>query len=296
MADSIIIASGDWWSLDNTGTLRVFCVGDMPYSGSPPWYDIRDDIRAAVIQNGATNIRDGAFAACVNLASVKIPDSVTSIGNSAFRYCHTLKRVAIGKGVTTIEIAAFEHCEFMDSVTIPVNVTTVENSAFNDCASLADVYYAGLPSQWDLIAIGAYNDPLLNAAYHYWHGRDYYAPIIAGLDCSGIVNAYSMQCEIFERTGDNGGLLRNGTEIKDVLARKIRLSWLMNSVSSAQYAALRAAVPVNGPASVTVFDPSVNNVRTADFYVTLPVFQYAFTPPGAPPMASAGQTLTIEEA
>ena len=126
--------------------------------------------------------------------------------------------------------------------------------------------------------------------------RDSLAPIITGYDCSGLVNAYSLQCEIEEREGENGGLLRDGTEVKDILARKIRLSWTMNTVSAAQYAALRAAVPDSGPVSAAVFDPSINDTRTADFYVSLPPFAYVFTPPGLPPMSGAGQTLIMEEA
>lgn len=122
------------------------------------------------------------------------------------------------------------------------------------------------------------------------------APVIGALDCSGLVNRFSMQCEIVEREGDNGGLLRNGTQVKDILARKIRLTWTLNSLSSAQYAALRAAVPVSGPVSATVYDPSADESRTADFYVTLPVFVYAFTPDGWRHMAQAGQVLTLEEA
>lgn len=122
------------------------------------------------------------------------------------------------------------------------------------------------------------------------------APIIGQLDCSGLVNAYSMQCEIIEREGDNGGLLRDGTEIKDILARKVRLSWTMNSITAAQYAALRAAVPDDAPASVTVYDPVANATRTAYFNVTLPTFVYALTPPGLPPVSTAGQTLVLEEA
>ena len=126
--------------------------------------------------------------------------------------------------------------------------------------------------------------------------RDPLAPIIAGFDCSGLVNRYSMQCEIVEREGGNGGLLRDGTEVKDILARKIRLSWTLNALSAAQYAALRDAAGVSGAVAATVYDPSADETRTADFYVTLPVFVYAFTPDGWRHMAQAGQALILEEA
>ena len=125
--------------------------------------------------------------------------------------------------------------------------------------------------------------------------RDLMAPIINGYDCSGLVNAYSLKCEPFDREGRNGGTLRDGTEIKDILARKVRLSWAMNSISSAQYAALCAAC--NGdPVSAYVFDPVQNTHRTADFHVTLPSFEFAFWPGNHNPMAYAGPTLTLEEA
>ena len=122
------------------------------------------------------------------------------------------------------------------------------------------------------------------------------APVIGSFDCAGLVNAYSLQCEIVTREGDNGGLLRDGTEVKDILARKVRLSWTLNSMSAAQYAALKAAIPAHDPASVTVYDPYADDTRTANFYVDLPPFVYAFTPPDSAHMSLAGQTLSMEEA
>lgn len=125
--------------------------------------------------------------------------------------------------------------------------------------------------------------------------RDFMAPIINGFDCSGIVNAYSLRCDIINREGENGGLLRDGTQIKDILARKIRLSWTMNSISSAQYNALCYAAR-EGTVTATVFDPTVNDFREAWFHVTLPAFQFAFWPENHNPMAYAGETLILEEA
>lgn len=127
--------------------------------------------------------------------------------------------------------------------------------------------------------------------------RDLFAPIIGGVDCSGLVNRYSLQCEPFDREGDNGGTLRNGEEIKDVLARKIRLSWTVNSMSSAQYTSLCYAVSgsLNNGVTATVFDPTINETRTAKFHVTLPAWNLAFHPPGMNPMSTAGNALILEE-
>ena len=121
------------------------------------------------------------------------------------------------------------------------------------------------------------------------------APVLHGpdgdFDCTGIVNRYSMQCEIVERDGGNGGLLRDGRQIKDVLARKVRLSWTLNSISSPDYAALKAALETME--YVQVFDPSVNESRRIECAAEFPAFELAFV--DGEPMSKAGAALVLEE-
>ena len=128
------------------------------------------------------------------------------------------------------------------------------------------------------------------------NNRDPTAPIIQGFDCSGLVNRYSFQCEPFYAEGDNGGTLLDGSTVHDILAAKVRLSWTMNSLSSAQYAALTNALN-SGESLDTVnavfFDPSRNAVRLAKCHVTRPQFQFAFD--AGRMMSFAGPVLTLEE-
>ena len=122
------------------------------------------------------------------------------------------------------------------------------------------------------------------------------APVLHGpdgdFDCAGIVNRYSMQCEIVERDGGNGGLLRDGRQIKDVLARKVRLSWTLNSIPASAYAALKAALETME--YVEVFDPSVCAVRRIECAAEVPAFELAFVN-GEEPMSKAGAALVLEE-
>lgn len=129
--------------------------------------------------------------------------------------------------------------------------------------------------------------------------RDNYAPVIEGFDLSGLVNRYSLQCEQFYVEGDNGGVLLDGSTITDALAAHVRLSWVMNSLSAAQYAALTAALNAGeSPDTVRayVFDPSCNAVRRAKFHVTRPLFQFAFDADAGQMMSFAGGELALEEA
>ena len=104
-----------------------------------PWYDYRDSIQAAVIEDGVDSIGEGAFQDCASLESVTIPDGVTSIGPHTFQGCASLESVTIPDGVTSIGLHTFQGCASLESVTIPDNVTSIGSYAFRDCASLESV-------------------------------------------------------------------------------------------------------------------------------------------------------------
>ncbi len=149
---------------------------------------------AYTIPDSVTNIGDTAFSGCDSLTSVTIPDSVTSIGYYAFdgtKYYDTdtnwengvlyignhLIRAksdvggeyVIKAGTKTIADSAFEYCASLTSVTIPDSVTNIGGTAFSGCDSLTDVYYSGSEADRANMTIRAYNQPLVDAAWHYNH-------------------------------------------------------------------------------------------------------------------------------
>jgi hypothetical protein len=191
------------WNFDkSTGTLTISGNGKMGNidfeSGSKmTWYDLGEYIKSVVIENGVTNIGDGAFCLCDQITSISIPNSVTSIGDSAFLFCMSLASITIPDSVTSIGDAAFFRCTSLESITIPNSVTKLGEYAFYDCESLtsitipksvtsigegafygctklSDVYYKGTKSQWNKIKIiNSYDDntPLLNAKIHCQDGK-----------------------------------------------------------------------------------------------------------------------------
>lgn len=134
-----IIASGDWWRLEDT-TLYIYCTGDMPYDAPfTPWYDYRADVQSVVIQDGVTNIGDNAFNECGNLTSVTFGGGVTSIGEGTFIGCESLTNITIPNSVTSIGDTAFCYCTALTSATIPSSVTSIGSGAFVGCESLTSV-------------------------------------------------------------------------------------------------------------------------------------------------------------
>ncbi len=91
------------------------------------------------IGSEVTSIGDSAFALCIGLTSVVIPDSVTSIGANTFIGCTSLTNVSIGDGVTGISDSLFQSCSELVDVVIPDSVTSIGNSAFKNCTELTDM-------------------------------------------------------------------------------------------------------------------------------------------------------------
>ena len=130
------IASGDWWRLDDAGTLRIFCDGDMPEA---EWTAYKDEVRTVIISDGVTNIRDSVFREYANLTGVVIPDSVISIGDSAFYNCSNLTGINIPDSVVNIADYAFYGCSSITGIVIPKGVTNIGYAVFYGCSGLTDI-------------------------------------------------------------------------------------------------------------------------------------------------------------
>lgn len=60
-----------------------------------------------------------AFASCINLVNLELPESVNSIGNYAFRNCSKLVKMVIPKNVVQIGGSIFSGCSSLEELTIP---------------------------------------------------------------------------------------------------------------------------------------------------------------------------------
>jgi len=101
---------------------------------------------------------DGAFSDCVNLKSVKIPNSIKEIQPSAFKGCTSLETLTfesnskleiIGGSFQTMNSCkdlsgahgAFMNCTSLTSISLPASLTTIEVGAFQGCTSLKSIVF-----------------------------------------------------------------------------------------------------------------------------------------------------------
>ena len=127
------------WKIKD-GTLYISGTGAMENytDDSPaPWKGY--SFTKAVIEYGATNIGENAFARAYYLKTITIPSSVKSIGDYAFYYCSSLTSMTIPSSVKSIGDYAFCHCSSLTAIAIPNGVEHIGNSAFENCSSLTSV-------------------------------------------------------------------------------------------------------------------------------------------------------------
>ena len=122
------------------------------------------NLKTAIITSGDC-IPNSAFAGCINLTSVTLPNSVTIIDRGAFSNCTSLTSITLPNSVTNIEPLAFYNCTSLTSVIIPDSVIFNNVSAFYECPSLTLYCEASSqPSSWHI----SWNE---NERPVYWAGE-----------------------------------------------------------------------------------------------------------------------------
>ena len=132
------------WKLDYSGTMTISGTGDMfDYAlygeAVSPWTDLAADIKAVVVEEGATSIGNFAFVNCANLITVSLPDSLTELGQSAFRNCISLTTVDFSANLEMVDGYAFMNCHALTAADLGSKVEIIGNSAFFACHALAEV-------------------------------------------------------------------------------------------------------------------------------------------------------------
>ena len=110
------------------------------YSNRAPWHATFDEkIKTIIVEEGVTSIGLYAFADCIALTDVKLPNSLVTIESGAFRYCEALTAITIPDNVEVINAYVFEACSALKSISLSSKLKTIGQSAFRLCEAMTSI-------------------------------------------------------------------------------------------------------------------------------------------------------------
>ena len=107
------------------------------------------------IPEGTTEIMYGAFANCIFIKEVHMPESVEIIHEYAFKNCTNLSSINFAESLETIEYGAFSNCSMLEFVELPSSVTNIGEEAFFECTNLKKVI---LPENLNIIRQATFSE------------------------------------------------------------------------------------------------------------------------------------------
>lgn len=97
------------------------------------------DLEDVELPEGLTTFEDGVFRECRNLKYLKIPQSVWFIPNELFLRCVSLEKVDIPERLLEIRSSAFAGCRKLQEFNFPPRLKEIGNNAFSGCKSLEEI-------------------------------------------------------------------------------------------------------------------------------------------------------------
>lgn len=161
-ATSGYFGDGLTWELAYS-TLTIRGRGSMPdfssTSNLPPWNELKDKIEKVILEEGVYNIGSWAFAGCIWLASVEIPDTVVFIGDCAFYRCGRLGSIG--------------------AVKIPDSVTFMVGNPFDGCHENLTLEYSGSKEGFEEITSNFFSWDKIKVTYGKQSGPQQSGPSVS---------------------------------------------------------------------------------------------------------------------
>lgn len=94
------------------------------------------------IPEGVQILPEKTFSHCIALADVQLPDTLLEIGPRAFDDCRSLTGIVLPASLETIGNWSFSDCRALQTVSLPASLVHLGQCAFLDCSSLRTVHAA----------------------------------------------------------------------------------------------------------------------------------------------------------
>lgn len=157
---------------------------------NPNAFKDNEKIVKVVINNGCTEIGEGAFEGCVNLREVVFPQNRILLRRRCFKDCTSLREISI-PNIANICPGAFENCQSLQRVSLPSTLSNIYSKAFKNCRLLSDISFAEKRSSyWETVSVypGAFENCISLEKLEIYKGR---IDKKAFINCSNLRKIYN---------------------------------------------------------------------------------------------------------
>lgn len=109
------------------------------------------NLRTVIIPNSVTEIDDNAFMKCKNLEEIRLSENLIILGEGVFSDCENLKSLILPEGFTRVDSSMFKNSKITE-IKLPKSLQEIADGTFEDCP-LSTVIYSGSSKQWKQILI-----------------------------------------------------------------------------------------------------------------------------------------------
>lgn len=97
------------------------------------------NLKTVRLPESITYLEAYSFDNCKSLKSIEIPNGVTYLGESVFRYCSSLESIVLPDHVSFVGGLAFFECTSLETIKLSSSLSAISNSMFNGCSNLKTV-------------------------------------------------------------------------------------------------------------------------------------------------------------
>lgn len=116
------------YSVNLSGLTELESIGDEAFAGCIKLYGI-------TLPEGLSGMGEGMFSDCTRLYDVTLPASLTKLEAKTFYNCTNLSAIGLTEAITSIGEDAFAGCTRLYRITWPTALKTIKARAFKDCNS-----------------------------------------------------------------------------------------------------------------------------------------------------------------
>ena len=153
LGDDVTIEKGMISNCNALVTLQIPCLVDASEDDTSLSYigyffgadsykehgDVVPKSLSKVIVKNSEKIPAYAFANCLGLETVGLPETLVAIGDNAFDGCITLAEFTVPPAVTSIGDNAFANCALLTEFIIPDSVTSIGITILNNCSGVRSI-------------------------------------------------------------------------------------------------------------------------------------------------------------